>query len=1411
MKSDGALDYAVFQLSPKRSRCELFVSRDGNTEKLASGLVKPFVTHLKVVEEQVALAVQSIKLEVEKYKNADLWFTKGTLERFVRFVSTPEVLELVNTFDAEVSQLEAARTIYSQGVGDPVSSASGGDVTGSVAAADATKKELLRAIDVRLVAVRQDLTMACSRASAAGFNPETVAELQIFSDRFGAHRLSEACSKFFSLCQRRPDLISTATWKGGADDRAVRSSSGSDMSIDEPPENKQPAAQEPDVPKPSTCQPTKSTTLNFPGRRSLGEKEKEKEGDGGPEKETPTPTPTEPSSASSIQGSQPARRLSVQDRINLFENKQKESSTSGSGGKVVVGKSVELRRLSSDVSSAPAVVEKAVLRRWSGASDMSIDLSFEKKDTESPLCTPSTSSLPQTKSLTDTATPNSAEPKGVFPPRPCDSGFKDPSNSGTGSVSVRADDHQAVSQTQFRSFQGKAEKLGFTNHSALQERLKGSSGGEDHGVNKDQVASEIQSKVVSDRAEPAGLKNQGSALTQFGVSSNRVDDAGSRDQAIAQSGFRGSLRQAVEVAPNSKDLSSSQAHSKLSSGQLEGGIGSKVREASLSVTKGSVVDELTPQPQWKSFVGEIEEEEKRDLASSDKKPTTVDDSTLQRMKFQKQVSGPEQIKKSQVKRDESSSFYGNTKPAFAGKRGSDNQESFTSFSTAPIEQVQRVRQSKGNQELNDELKMKANELEKLFAEHKLRVPGDLSTSSRRSKPADMQVEPVVSSQYRKPTTEIDSAQFPDKNMMTPVGSSSNVAKFNVSPVMKTVDNENYGDTLRQNLSELGFSDDSRGKFYDRYMQKRDAKLREEWGSKRAEKEAKMKAMQDTLERSRAEMKAKFSLSADRKDSVSNARRRAEKLRSFNMRSAMKREQLSIDSIQSEEYEDESAFLEQKPYGQDKLFSEAAFGDSASRSAQTKKFLPNRNLSSATPRTSATPVPRSSAKALNSSSGRRRAQSENPLAQSVPNFSDFRKENTKPSSGIGKVTPRSQLRSIARTKSNSDEMTLFKEEKPRRSQSLRKSSANSVESKDLSDLNSDGVVLAPLKFDKEQTEQGLYDKFSKNVESKPFLRKGNGIGPGAGASIAKLKASMASEALKNEEEFDESAFEVEDSVDMVKEEEEEEEFETMTAEDGTDMDNGKPRLSNESDKSGNSESENGDTLRSLSQVDPASVAELPVAVPSAFHTIGSVQESPGESPVSWNSRMHHSFSYPNETSDIDASVDSPIGSPASWNSHSLTQTEADAARMRKKWGSAQKPILVANSSHNQSRKDVTKGFKRLLKFGRKHRGTESLVDWISATTSEGDDDTEDGRDPANRSSEDLRKSRMGFSQGHPSDDSFNESELFNEHVQALHSSIPAPPANFKLREDHLSGSSLKAPRSFFSLSSFRSKGSDSKPR
>lgn len=1448
MKSETPLDYAVFQLSPKRSRCELVVSHDGNTEKLASGLVKPFVSHLKVAEEQVAQAVESIRLEVEKRKNAESWFTKGTLERFVRFVSTPEVLELVNTFDAEMSQLEAARRIYSQGAGDQHFGALGGDGTGSMAAADATKKELLRAIDVRLVAVRQDLTTACARASSAGFNLDTVSELQQFADQFGAHRLNEACTKFISLCQRRRDVMSS--WRPDVDDQAIRCSWGSDMSIDDPTEDQtwshnivrphqsfisknhsanqeQPKTTQKeqlvDHLKLNTFQQDKSTSsLSTTQQLSQDEKnEKEKKDEGLTE-------------SSTNQVSQPTRRLSVQDRINLFENKQKESSSSG-GKPISVGKSAELRRLSSDVSSASVVTEKAVLRRWSGASDMSIDLGNDKKDSniDSPLCTPSSSSVLQVRNNTISGLPEDNYQKNQKKLSDIsDSGLKDKDEKsdaeGVGDFGLKDQtevktwggnssgkeeevglkgrvnwkDQVGSFTTQYRSSTGKSENGGLGDHGVPHEKKVSIGGGEKNAAFKDQASSELQSKGMLNEPAFVDVKSQPTSETQIGgfvgkLGAVKLDDEFSTGVEDVELKDQPAMQSRIRCPRSSQSLS----------GQLEVSVGIKIKEIQY---EGSQEEQAAPQAQWRSFVVGAEEVGNKEATLSEKQSVKLEGSGVQRMKFQKPDSaGSEQIKKFQGRRDEIGSVRVNDKPTFPVNIVSENEGSCGTTPTMLIEQVQRVRQSKGNQELNDELKMKANELEKLFAEHKLRVPGDQSNSARRSKLSDMQTEQTSSSQHRKPAAaEISPAQYPDTNaLIQSTGSSSNVSKFSTPPTTKMIGNQDYTNTLRHNFSELSFSDDSRGKLYEKYMQKRDAKLREEWGSKRVEKEAKLKAMQDILEQSRDEMKAKFSGSSDRQDSGYSARRRAEKLRSFSSRSNMKREQHPISTFQSEEDEDSCDFPDQKYHGQDRSFNESSLGDGSSRSSQSKKLLPNRNTSSSTPRNIAAQVPRLSAKVSSTSSGRRRGQSDNPLAQSVPNFSDLRKENTKPS-GVSKTTNRIQVRNYARSKSSSEEVPPAKEEKPRRSQSLRKSSAGPVEFTEFSTLSSDDVGLASSKFEKEQCEQTIQDKFLRNVETKPFLKKGNGIGPGTGSSIAKLKASMSSETLKNEE-CDELAFEAAHSVDMAGEDEEEE-LETMAAEDGPNMDNGRARLSQEFDKC-NSGSENGDALRSLSEIDPASVAELPAAVPSTFQTVALLQDSPGESPLSWNSRMHHLFTYQHETSDIDASVDSPIGSPASWNSHSLTQTEADAARMRKKWGSAQKPILVANSSHNQSRKDVTKGFKRLLKFGRKNRGTESLVDWISATTSEGDDDTEDARDPANRSSEDLRKSRMGFFHGHPPEDVFNESDLFNEQVQALNSSIPVPPANFKLREDHMSGSSMKAPRSFFSLSTFRSKGSDSKPR
>ncbi|MCI30650.1 dentin sialophosphoprotein-like, partial [Trifolium medium] len=158
-------------------------------------------------------------------------------------------------------------------------------------------------------------------------------------------------------------------------------------------------------------------------------------------------------------------------------------------------------------------------------------------------------------------------------------------------------------------------------------------------------------------------------------------------------------------------------------------------------------------------------------------------------------------------------------------------------------------------EMHDELKLKADELEKLFAEHKLRVPGDQSGTARRIEPADnlqsrrpgvgdstpqppsriSVPEPAVNSQSRRPGVGDSTPQPPSRS-----GVPEPVASSGTKSLAKMVDSHNAGgDALRQNFSELNFGDESRGKFYEKYMKKRNAKLQEEWSLNRSEKEARM--------------------------------------------------------------------------------------------------------------------------------------------------------------------------------------------------------------------------------------------------------------------------------------------------------------------------------------------------------------------------------------------------------------------------------------------------------------------------------------------------------------------------------------------------------------------------------------------
>lgn len=232
MRSEARLDSAVFQLTPTRTRCDLVISVNGKTEKLASGLLNPFLAHLKTAQDQIAKGGYSITLEPDPATNA-FWFTKGTVEKFVRFVSTPEVLERVATIESEILQIEDAITVQgneSLGLSIPEESQmrSTAHIEGSKPAFDAdaekaivlykpgsqsnpmesngpvvqeenSKVQLLRVLETRRIVLQKEQGMAFARASAAGFDMDLMAHLILFAECFGASRLKEACLKFMEL------------------------------------------------------------------------------------------------------------------------------------------------------------------------------------------------------------------------------------------------------------------------------------------------------------------------------------------------------------------------------------------------------------------------------------------------------------------------------------------------------------------------------------------------------------------------------------------------------------------------------------------------------------------------------------------------------------------------------------------------------------------------------------------------------------------------------------------------------------------------------------------------------------------------------------------------------------------------------------------------------------------------------------------------------------------------------------------------------------------------------------------------------------------------------------------------------------------------------------------------------------
>ncbi|KAJ4828457.1 hypothetical protein Tsubulata_005683 [Turnera subulata] len=191
MDSRNLLDHALFQLTPTRTRCDLVIYAGGATEKLASGLLEPFVLHLKAAKDQISKGGYSVSLRPLP-ANAP-WFTKATLQRFVRFVSTPEILERFVTIEKELDQIDSS--VQSNEVNE--------DGAGDAAKEENSKVHLQRALETRKAVLHKEQAMAYARALVTGFELDSIHDLISFADAFGASRLREACINFIELCKKK--------------------------------------------------------------------------------------------------------------------------------------------------------------------------------------------------------------------------------------------------------------------------------------------------------------------------------------------------------------------------------------------------------------------------------------------------------------------------------------------------------------------------------------------------------------------------------------------------------------------------------------------------------------------------------------------------------------------------------------------------------------------------------------------------------------------------------------------------------------------------------------------------------------------------------------------------------------------------------------------------------------------------------------------------------------------------------------------------------------------------------------------------------------------------------------------------------------------------------------------------------
>uniref|UniRef100_A0A0E0KDA1 Uncharacterized protein n=1 Tax=Oryza punctata TaxID=4537 RepID=A0A0E0KDA1_ORYPU len=421
--SNVELDSAVFQVSSAQNRYEAIACSKGNTELIASGPFDQLVLHLEDARKfQLCSAAGTFKLLLSGNAKGSSWFTKSTISRFLNIINSPDASKSANGILHEISQLEETRkfhqSLYSKEQQNPMGGALSGGVFGTIGieqqgnvgpnSSEATKNELLRALDLRLTVLKEEIFVLLNRAVVSNMSTRDISDLSSFVQHFGASEFSWLMRCLLLIPDCQPSELSQHKYfpaeKDDKGENALHTRNISSQNIIQRPitNNVSPAklaqieresSTESDDSSESSAEDDAVVERSRPlmrsasPRRSASPMRRVQIGRSGSRRSTAIaikslsyfpPSQRIPLDKDDESGScngetdQPSRksdnnvrRMSVQDAINLFESKQKDQNPDSQNKK------------------AGLFATKSVLRRWSAGMGDSLNNNSEEKNINS--------------------------------------------------------------------------------------------------------------------------------------------------------------------------------------------------------------------------------------------------------------------------------------------------------------------------------------------------------------------------------------------------------------------------------------------------------------------------------------------------------------------------------------------------------------------------------------------------------------------------------------------------------------------------------------------------------------------------------------------------------------------------------------------------------------------------------------------------------------------------------------------------------------------------------------------------------------------------------------------------------------------------------------------------------------------